>query len=56
MPKDMSDEEALESAVKFSNRYVEKGPYEFFPEKEVVAEVKRGLAENHKNDGYRYCP
>tara|TARA_B100001750_G_C15056519_1_gene374153 strand:- start:310 stop:480 length:171 start_codon:yes stop_codon:yes gene_type:complete len=56
MPKDMSDEEALESAVKFSNRYVEKGPYEFFPEKEVVAEVQRGLAENHKNDGYRYCP
>ena len=40
MPKDMSDEEALESAVKFSNRYVEKGPYEFFPEKEVVAEVQ----------------
>ena len=56
MPRDMSDEEALESAVKFSEKYVEKGPYEFFPEDEVVAEVQRGLAENHKNDGYRYCP
>ena len=56
MPRDMSDEEALESAVKFSEKYVEKGPYEFFPEDEVVTEVQRGLAENHKNDGYRYCP
>ena len=37
MPKkEMSEAEALESAVKFSERYVDRGPYEFFPEKEVV--------------------
>ena len=38
MPKDMNEEEALESAVKFSERYVDRGPYEFFPEIEVVEE------------------
>ena len=56
MPKEMSEPEALESAVKFSERYVERGPYEFFPEKEVVEEVLKGLAENHRTQGYRYCP
>ena len=54
--RNLTKEEALKRAVKFSEKYVEKGPYEFFPEDEVVAEVQRGLAENHKNDGYRYCP
>ena len=39
MPKEMSESEALESAQKFSERYVERGPYEFFPEKEIVEEV-----------------
>ena len=47
MPKDMSESDALESAKKFSERYVSKGPYEFFPEQEVVSEVQKGLAENH---------
>ena len=56
MPKDMNEEEALESAVKFSERYVARGPYEFFPEKEVVEEVQAGLAQNHRLEGYRYCP
>ena len=56
MPKDMSESDALESAKKFSERYVFKGPYEFFPEQEVVSEVQKGLAENHRNKGYRYCP
>tara|TARA_B100000745_G_C20012634_1_gene344085 strand:- start:61 stop:231 length:171 start_codon:yes stop_codon:yes gene_type:complete len=56
MPKDMSDEEALQSAVKFSERYVDRGPYEFFPEKEIVEEVQKGLAQNHRVEGYRYCP
>ena len=56
MPKEMSESEALESAVKFSDRYVQRGPYQFFPEKEVVEEVQKGLAENHRIQGFRYCP
>tara|TARA_B100001971_G_C18248438_1_gene576201 strand:+ start:479 stop:652 length:174 start_codon:yes stop_codon:yes gene_type:complete len=54
--RDMTPEEALERAVRFSERYVHRGPYEFFPEPEVVAEVQKGLADNEKNLGYRYCP
>ena len=56
MPRELSEEEALERAVKFSERYVSIGPYEFFPEPEVVQEVQRGLAENEREQGYRYCP
>lgn len=56
MPRELTPEEALERAEKFSERYVSKGPYEFFPEPEVVKEVQRGLAENEKEQGYRYCP
>ena len=56
MAKEMSESEAMASAQKFSERYVERGPYEFFPEKEVVEEVQKGLAENHRLEGYRYCP
>ncbi len=57
MPKkELSEEQALESTIKFSERYVDRGPYEFFPEKEVVEEVQKGLAFNHRLEGYRYCP
>ena len=56
MAKKMSESEAFESAIKFSERYVERGPYEFFPEAEVVQEVQKGLADNHRIEGYRYCP
>ena len=52
----LTQEEALQRAVKFSERYVQRGPYEFFPEPEVVAEVQQGLAENERIEGYRYCP
>ena len=52
----LTEEEALQRAVKFSERYVERGPYEFFPEPEVVAEVQKGLGENERIEGYRYCP
>ena len=54
--RELTQEEALQRAVRFSERYVEKGPYEFFPETEVVQVVQEGLAENEKNYGYRYCP
>ncbi len=46
----------MQRAVRFSERYVEKGPYEFFPEADVVTVVQEGLAENERQYGYRYCP
>ena len=56
MPRDLTTEEAFDRAVKFSERYVQRGSYEFFPEPEVVRVVQEGLGENEKNLGYRYCP
>ena len=57
MPRrELTEDEAFERAVKFSDRYVARGPYSFFPEPEVVTEVQRGLGENERNSGYRYCP
>ncbi|HAL47764.1 MAG: hypothetical protein FI707_01510 [SAR202 cluster bacterium] len=54
--RELTPEEALQRAVRFSERYVHRGPYEFFPEPEVVAEVQKGLADNERKLGYRYCP
>jgi ferredoxin-thioredoxin reductase catalytic subunit len=56
MPKDLTEEQAFDRAVKFSERYVQRGPYEFFPEPDVVRVVQEGLGENEKKSGYRYCP
>lgn len=57
MPKrELTQEEALKGAKSFSEKYVERGPYEFFPEPEVVQVVQEGLAENQVKYGYRYCP
>ena len=56
MPGELTRDEAMKRAVKFSERYVERGPYEFFPEPEVVRVVQEGLAENEVEHGYRYCP
>jgi len=57
MPKrELTEEEALQRAVKFSERYIERGPYEFFPEDIVVKEVQKGLGQNERDYGYRYCP
>ena len=36
MPRELTEQEALERAERFSEKYVSKGPYEFFPEPEVV--------------------
>ena len=49
-------EQALKGAVKMSEKYVEKGPYEFYSEPEIVDEVQKGLAKNEVKFGYRYCP
>ena len=54
--RELTSEEAFDRAVKFSERYVARGPYEFFPEPDVVRVVQEGLAENERVHGYRYCP
>ena len=56
MRRELSGEEAFDRAVSFSERYVRRGPYEFFPEPDVVRVVQEGLAENEIKYGYRYCP
>lgn len=57
MPKrELSEEEALQRAKSFSAKYVERGPYQFFPDPEVVEVVQAGLAENERKYGHRYCP
>ena len=56
MRQKLTFDKALEGAKTFSEKYVERGPYEFFPEPEVVEVVQQGLAENQVNHGYRYCP
>ena len=52
----LTEEDALQRAIKFSERYVDRGPYEFFPEPEVVRVVQEGLGKNEREQGYRYCP
>ena len=56
MPRDLTKEGALKRAIEFSEKYVKRGPYEFFPEAEVVRVVQEGLGENERDFGYRYCP
>ena len=56
MQRKLTLEQALKGTKTFSEKYVERGPYEFFPEKEVVELVQAGLAENQVEHGYRYCP
>ena len=56
MPKEITFDEALVRAKRMSERYVEKGPYEFFPMPEIVEEVQGGLAKNLVQHGHLYCP
>ena len=54
--KNVSFEEALERARRMSERYVERGPYRFFPDGDTVDSIQRGLAKNLVNHGRLYCP
>jgi ferredoxin-thioredoxin reductase catalytic subunit len=54
--KTVNFEEALERARRMSERYVERGPYRFFPHSDVVEDIQRGLAKNLVNHGRLYCP
>ena len=56
MPRELNIDQAFQGTKTFSEKYVERGPYEFFPEPEVVELVQQGLAENQVKYGYRYCP
>ncbi len=56
MPSNLTEEESFERAVRFSEKYVARGSYEFFPDADVVRVVQEGLAENERKYGYRYCP
>ena len=56
MPREITYKEALQRAKRMSERYVERGPYRFFPLAEIVEEVQRGLAKNLVNEGRLYCP
>ena len=56
MPKEITFDEALTRAKRMSERYVEKGPYEFFPLPEIVKEVQGGLAKNLVEHGHLFCP
>ena len=56
MPKEITFEEALSRAKRMSEKYVERGPYEFFPLPEIVDAVQRGLAKNLVEFGHLYCP
>jgi ferredoxin-thioredoxin reductase catalytic subunit len=49
-------DEALAGTKRMSEKYVERGPFQFFPESEVVEEVQKGLAQLEVEHGYRYCP
>ena len=54
--KNLSYEKALEGTINFSEKYVERSTYQFFPEPDVVEVVQQGLAANQVEYGYRYCP
>jgi ferredoxin-thioredoxin reductase catalytic chain len=47
---------ALARVRKFVTTYVAKGPYELYPEPEVVENVIQGLADNLVGHGRMYCP
>lgn len=54
--RELTFEEALRRAREFSEKYVARGPYAFFPDEEVVRTVQEGLARNEMEYGHRYCP
>jgi ferredoxin-thioredoxin reductase catalytic subunit len=56
MAKEVTFEQALSRAKRMSERYVEKGPYQFFPLADIVEEVQRGLAKNLVEHGRLFCP
>lgn len=56
MPKEITFEAALARAKRMTERYVQKGPYQFFPIQDIVEEVQKGLAKNLARHSHLYCP
>ncbi len=56
LKKQKTFEQAFQGAKRMSEKYVEKGAYEFYPEPVIVEEVQKGLGKNEIEFGYRYCP
>ena len=56
MSKEITFEEARERARRMSQKYADRGPYEFFPLSEIVEEVQQGLAKNLVKHGRLFCP
>ena len=56
LKKQKTFEQAFQGATRMSEKYVEKGAYEFYPDADIVEEVQKGLAKNEVEFGYRYCP
>ena len=56
LKKQKTFEQAFQGAKRMSEKYVEKGAYEFYPDADIVEEVQKGLAKNEVEFGYRYCP
>ena len=56
MKKQKTFEQAFQGAKRMSEKYVEKGAYEFYPDSDIVEEVQKGLGKNEVEFGYRYWP
>lgn len=54
--RELTYEEAFERAREFSEKYVARSSYVFFPDDELVKTVQEGLARNEMEYGRRYCP
>jgi len=50
------DKDPLEHIRRMVARYVAKGPYRLYPDKERVESVMLGLAKNLERYGRAYCP
>jgi len=51
-----NEEEKIEKLIKESEEYARKNGFKLNPDKEIVRRLIRGLLENEKKYGARYCP
>lgn len=56
MLEDTEDREKIEEVAQGYQEYAEKNSFKLNPNKEVVGRLIRGLLENEKKYGFRYCP
>jgi ferredoxin-thioredoxin reductase catalytic subunit len=46
----------FEEVLKFSRKYAKRAGIKLNPDKKVVERIIKGLLENEKKFGFRYCP